>query len=126
MSEDNARPQDLGRPHKRRAPGPPPETVAILEAYRGAMRAELGDVLLELRPEREQLTITGGAERIRPALAERLKLWDLAIKLGRELNAPGDHALDEEPLAPTSDSRKQSRTARAPRLSARERRSLGG
>lgn len=128
MSEETARPQDLGRPHRRTArAGPTPETARVLERYRAAMRAELGDLLGELRPELEQLTIAGGADRIRPAIADRVKLWDLAIKLGRELGAPGLAELEEEPApASTSTSPRRSSTPRAPRLSARERRSLGG
>jgi len=125
VSEESARPQDLGRAHRRTRPGMAPETAEVLERYRGAMRAELGDCLIELRPEREQLTLTGGAERIRPALAERVKLWDLAIKLGRELGAPGSGELEEEPPA-SSSATSSSRPARAPRISAKERRSLGG
>lgn len=90
------------------------------------MRAELGDLLAELRPDLEQLTMDGGAERVRPALVDRVKLWDLAIKLGRELGAPGLAELEEEPAPSTSSARSSSRPARAPRLSARERRSLAG
>lgn len=83
------RPQDVGRVHAKGRPTPTPATAALLDSYRDAMRGELADTLAELRPDREQLTLDGGAERMRPALAERLKLWDLAIKLGREL-ANGD------------------------------------
>lgn len=126
MSEETARPQDLGRPHRRTTPGPTPETIEILERYRGAMRAELADVLDELRPERAQLTIGGGEERIRPALADRVKLWDLAIKIGRELAAPGAGLEDPPPAAPAVSPLRAGSPARAPRLSARERRSLGG
>ena len=126
MSEETARPQDVGRPHRRRAPGPAPETVAILELYRAAMRAELGDVLEELRPDRAQLTIGGGEERMRPALPDRLRLWDLAIKIGRELNAPGDHELEPDPPATSTSSSPSPRRTRAPRLSAKDRRALGG
>jgi len=115
------RPQDELRPHRRARSAPAPEVAAVLERYRGAMIAELGDTLDELRPDREQLTLTGGSERMRPALAERLKLWDLAVKLGRELAgaevappAPGGTALSQRP------------PASAPRLTAAQRRQLGG
>jgi hypothetical protein len=89
------------------------------------MRAELGDLLEELRPDLAQLGMDGAATRIRPAIADRVKLWDLAVKLGRELAAPGAADLDPEPEPPASTS--SSRRARqAPRISARERRALGG
>jgi hypothetical protein len=126
VSEDTARPQDVGRRHRRTAPGPAPETVAILERYREALRLELADVLEELRPDRAQLTIAGGETRLRPALAERLKLWDLAIKIGRELSAPGaEHELEDAP-APSTSSSPSPRSTRAPHLSAKDRRALGG
>jgi hypothetical protein len=94
----------------------------VLELYRAAMREELGEVLEELRPSREQLTMLGDVERLKPALAERLKLWDLAIKLGRELGSGEvDRAAPPGALgAPPIDARTP-----APRLSARQRRELG-
>jgi hypothetical protein len=114
------RPQDVGRSHKRARPAAGPETEEILERYRDAMRAELGDVLEELRPPREQLTMDGGAERMRPPLPDRLKLWDLAIKLGREL-ANGE----ELGWAPEAPAPAAMGPGTAPRLTARERRALG-
>jgi hypothetical protein len=131
VSEENARPQDVGRSHHRSATTPAPETVRVLDRYRAAMRGELDDVLGELRPGGEQLGFDGMAAPLRPALAERLKLWDLAIKLGRELAAPsagGDpsdaEAAPDEPIRPSA--RGQSTRSKAPRLTARERRALGG
>ena len=47
------------------------------------MRAELEETLADIRPDAGQLTIAGGVKR--PELAERIKLWDLAVKLAREL-----------------------------------------
>jgi hypothetical protein len=124
VSDETARPQDVGRPHRRTAPGPSPESVAILERYRAAMRLELGELLEELRPERAQLGIDGAETRLRPALPDRVKLWDLAIKIGRELAAPGaEHELEDAPAPATSTT---PRSRQAPRLSARDRRSLGG
>jgi hypothetical protein len=130
VSEENARPQDVGRSHHRSATTPAPATIEVLERYREAMRAELGDVLEELRPPAAQLTLAGSAERLRPPLAERLKLWDLAIKLGRELAAPAPGG-DPDPGAeleagPAATGPRRSRRDQAPRLSARERRALGG
>jgi hypothetical protein len=115
------RPQDVGRVHRRARPVGAPATEEILERYRDAMRAELGDVLEELRPPLEQLGMDGTAARIRPALAERLKLWDLAIKIGRELANGEEIAWAGEP----AESSNASRSAAPPRLTARERRALG-
>jgi hypothetical protein len=115
------RPQDVGREHRRRG-GPSPETEELLERYRAAMRAELDDLLGEIRPAGGQLTLEGGAAR--PALEQRRALWDLAIKLGRELAAA------PEPIAPGGSEpaavpgpRKRSRPA--PRLTVAQRRALG-
>lgn len=117
------RPQDVGRSH-RRAPGIAPETAELLERYRDAMRAELADTLTEIRPGTGQLTIAGDVER--PKLDVRIQLWNLAIKLGRELagGPTGDAGIDGPPaaMAPAVIPRRRP----APRLKARERRSLGG
>ena len=89
--------------------------------------AELDDLLVELRPTTGQLgAFDGGAAPARPALDQRRALWDLAIKLGRELAAaPADHR-----VAPGGSERRARRAARrrsrsAPRLTAAQRRALG-
>jgi hypothetical protein len=111
------RPQDVGRSHARRG-SVGPETDAILDAYRVAMRAELADTLAEVRPVTGQMTVAGGVAK--PQLADRLKLWELAIKLARELAGGSDAGSPSDvPAAPA-------RSARPPKLTARERRSLGG
>lgn len=117
---DGDRPQDVGRSHARRRAAPDAATAAMLDRYRAAMLDELGDTLDELRPGREQLTLDGGAQRIRPQLADRVKLWDLAIKLGRELAA----APDELPPEPGDTAAVPARRSRAPRLSAKDRRAI--
>lgn len=122
MSDATDRPQDAGRAHRRTKAGPSPESDEVLERYRAAMRAELDDVLGEVRPAGAQLTLEGSSERIRPPLADRLKLWDLAIKLGREL-ANGEDWSEPPPPPPT---RTSGRAGGAPKLTARERRSLAG
>ena len=89
------RAQDVGRRHRRKGQ-PSAETVALLESYRQAMRDELRDVLAEIRgkaPEPGLLPDAAGTV-VRPAIAERAKLWDLGIRLGRELGA----AIDEPEL----------------------------
>jgi len=110
------REQDVGRRHRRQLGEPD----LILDRYRDAMRAELADLLDELRPATGQLTIAGDIER--PKLEQRRALWDLAVKLGRELAGmpaadPGPAPLAAVPAAPK-------RTA--PRLKAAARRQLGG
>jgi hypothetical protein len=118
------RPQDVDRPHKRRRGGPDPETVALLEWYRSTFRDELADVLEELRPQRgDQLTIEGGAERIRPTLEVRRQLVALAALLAKEL-ANGDAGLDVPGPRFETPAASPARRARAPRLTARERASL--
>lgn len=100
------RPQDVGRRHRRKG-RPSAETVALLEAYRQAMRDELRAVLGELEP-----VAPGGlmpdAPKVRPPIAERARLWDLGIRLGRELGS----AIDEPELEPAPP-RARARRARA-------------
>lgn len=125
---ETARPQDVSRPHRRTRGTPQPETERLLERYRAAMRAELEDLLEEIRPAvyTEQLTIAGGAMPVaRPKLEDRRALWDLAIKLGRELGSPMAEAnwtgaLDSRPIGGGRRA-----DVRAPRLSRRERVALG-
>jgi hypothetical protein len=106
IESEGMRPQDVGRRRTRRPAPPAPETLEILERYRAAMRRELRRTLdsIETLPSE-------------PA-TERAKRWDLAIKLGRELGAR-DHVPEQERAA------RPATPARAPRLSARERRALG-
>ena len=122
MGEDTDRPQDVGRAH-RKAGAPGPETARILEAYRNAMRAELEDTLAELRPEAGQLTIAGGVKR--PELAERVKLWNLAIVLARELGSSVDIPAPEPGATVAGDRPSGATRGRAPRLTKRDRASLG-
>lgn len=79
------------------------------------MRAELGDVLEELRPPaREIVTLLDGSTLEappRPPIADRSRLWDLAIKLGRELGA--------ELEAPIADPEPEAASAPAPRRARR-------
>lgn len=92
MSDD--RPQDVGRSHRRKG-APSPETAALLTEYQEAMRLELRTVLRELEgsPAPAGLLPDPEARPIRPPLGDRMRLWDLAIKLGRELGS----AIDAEP-----------------------------
>jgi hypothetical protein len=126
VSETTDRPQDAGRAHRRRG-DLSPETDALLDRYRDAMRRELGGLLEELEPAEvlTQASIDGTADRpIGLGLVARRERWELAIKLARELAG----GADAEPPAPADDgkSRRAPVRARAPRLTARERKQLGG
>ena len=118
------RPQDVGRSHHRQG-GPSVETELLLERYRAEMRLELADLLLEIRPATGQLGAFGEtAAPVRPGLDARRALWDLAIKLGRELAAaPEPIAPSGSEVASVPDSRRRSRSA--PRLTVAQRRALG-
>lgn len=122
---ENDRPQDVGRSHERRTRAPAPETAEILERYREAMRAELVDTLEELRPppvdEPAELVLGADPPKVRPQLPERLKLWDLAIKLGRELANGEEPEWSSTPVPSPAVTRSRP----APKLTARERRALG-
>ena len=114
------RPQDVGRRHRRRA-APTVETEEILERYRAEMRRELADLLDEIRPATGQLTLDGGSVA-RPPLERRRALWDLAVKIGRELGAAPDPIAPAD-LEPEVAARRRARPA--PRLTVAARRQLG-
>lgn len=88
---DAGRPQDQGRPH-RKGGRPSAPTATLLARYQQAMRDELAGLLDELAPKVDpQLTLEGApAPAKRPPIADRVRLWDLAIKLGRELGTEVD------------------------------------
>lgn len=90
MTEDDARPQDAGRSHKRKG-APSAATRTLLDRYQSTMRAELAAVLDELEPAAPDpgLGLVSEPPK-RPVIGERIKLWDLGIKLGRELGSSID------------------------------------
>lgn len=101
-AEATGRPQDQGRPHRARGK-PSPATSTLLARYHAAMRSELEATLVEIAGA----TVVGllETEVKRPPLADRMKLWDLAIKLGRELGTevdPGPLPGDPAPAAKRS------------------------
>lgn len=89
MMTDNARPQDVGRDHgRKRSRG---SDDPLLARYQQTMRVELADLLTSLEPVPQDQGL--GMVTVppkRPSLAERTKIWDLAIKLGRELGSAID------------------------------------
>jgi hypothetical protein len=117
MPADAGRPQDQGRRHTRKG-APSTATSTLLGEYQAAMRAELRAVLGELQGSGgEQLGLDGQPIIKRPALEARVRLWDLAIKLGRELGtevdvtpAPADQAAAVAELRP----RRRGRVAYGP------------
>lgn len=105
---DAGRPQDQGRRHRRKgAPGA--ETATLLDTYRAAMRAALRQVLHELEGTPQPDGLTGPVPNKPPSTTERAKLWDLGIKLARELALETD--LGDDPPADDDDE-----PARAPRV----------
>ena len=99
--DEAGRPQDQGRKHRRRT-APSPETATLLADYQAAMRDELRALLDDLRgavPD-PGLGLTEQAGRVRPPLKERAPMWDLAMKLGRELGT----SIDASPAAATDAS----------------------
>lgn len=95
---DDVRPQDVGRRHRKRGT-PTAETQTLLAAFRDAQRAELRDVLHELEGVPDpQTTLDGSPPKVkRPNLTQRIKLWDLAIKIAHDLGTE----VDVGPAEPT-------------------------
>jgi hypothetical protein len=92
MATETARPQDEGRQHRRKG-APSAATASLLARYHEAMRGDLGAVLDELTPtpiEDAGLGLDGAPLIKRPPVKDRAALWDLAIKLGRELGTEID------------------------------------
>lgn len=105
------REQDAGRPHRRRG-RPSQATLSLLERYQAAMRDELGGLLRELEGAEPPPGLGLDANppaRVRPSLADRGRLWELAIKLGRELGSSIDPTPppSSTPAAPRGPSRRR-------------------
>lgn len=104
MVTDNARQQDRGRRRTTRT-SVHANDRALIERYEATMRLELSDLLTSLQPvpQDQGLGMVAVPDK-RPPLSERTKIWDLAIKLGRELGS----AIEPDPLPepPTSRPRK--------------------
>lgn len=106
MTIDGDRPQDVGRRH-RRSGQPSAATADLLSRYQEAMRQELAGVLVEIegKPPDQGLGMVEAAP-VRPSLADRMRLWDLAIKLGRELGTAIEAAPDAAPADPATPRRR--------------------
>lgn len=96
MTADSERPQDAGRPHRRKG-APSAATVALLDTYQSRMRTALAAVLDVVEPGPTAGLV--GDHVNRPAITDRMRYWDLAIKLGRELGS----AIDPPELAADDD-----------------------
>lgn len=108
MTEEAGRPQDQERRH--RAKGrPSTETRRLLAQYQAAMRDELRALLAEIepRPPAAGLGLVNDQPKRLP-VADRARLWDLAIKLGRELGSE----IDPTPLASEAPARRAPRSRR--------------
>jgi hypothetical protein len=94
----------VDRSHRRRG-APSPATKALLAEYQDAMRAELRQLLTELRPlpdPADAPVVFGADPPPEPlTLAQRSSRWDLAIKLGRELGAEIDPAPTRDQATPS-------------------------
>jgi len=93
--------------------------VTLLDEYYAAIRLELRAILIELGMP----TVPTGqlpAFDLRPTLDRRRPLWDLAVKLARELAAESG-AGEIQPVGGPSG-----RARPAPRLTVAARRHLGG
>lgn len=121
MAESTARPQDVGRVHSRRGI-PSAESLALLARYRAALRAELGETLTELRPEPGTEGL-GLVAKGKPALGDRLRLWDLALKLARELGEGIDLTVSDGGVLPPTPP--DATRGRAPKLTRRDKARLG-
>lgn len=101
MTSDPSGPR---RVHRRKG-APSAATRSLLADYQGAMRDELRGLLADLAPKAPagQLDIMGQPlPARRHPLGERSKMWDLAIRLGRELGAELDQAPAAEDGAPAA------------------------
>lgn len=97
MPEDTDRPQDVGRRHSRNARRGRPDAAsdALLDRYQATMRGELAALLDDLTPKPADLGLgLVPAPDSRLPIADRMRIWDLAIKLGRELGS----AIDPVPV----------------------------
>lgn len=111
MPGDNDRPQDVGRRHSRKPKGG--EDDPLLIRYQRTMRLELTDLLDALQPVPQDQGL--GMVEVppkRPSLADRAKIWDLAIKLGRELGS----AIDPAPTGAGDSQRTARGTPRSRRV----------
>lgn len=109
---DGSRLATAGKSHKRRG-RPSSETASLLAEYQAAMRDELRACLEELQGSDPPpgLALDGKpAAKERPKLDVRMRLWDLAIKVGRELGTAVDATpatAGAEPAAARPRSRKR-------------------
>jgi hypothetical protein len=92
MTDDAGRPQDQGRRH-RRVGQPSAATASLLTRYQESMRDELRGLLDEIAGQPAPAGLLDAGKPgpvVRPQLTDRIRLWDLAIKLGRELGTEVD------------------------------------
>ena len=105
---NNGRPQDVGRTHARTRKGGPADR-ALVERYYASMRSWLGRTLDTLEGEAQPDGLHGPVKPKMPTPTEAGKLWDLAMKLGRELGAE----IDPDPLPDAPAARVPARPRKA-------------
>lgn len=103
MTEATGRPQDQGRPHRKRTRKVSEADRSRIERYYDALRSELDASLAELRPVPSGQLQLDGAEKPpdRPSLDKRNQLVRymafIVSQLGTDVDAPAD---DESPGPP--------------------------
>lgn len=106
---DGARPQDVGRRHVRKG-SPSPETLALLTRYQATMRDEMRGILEALSAVKAAGLLDVAPELAIPlGDAQRDRLWDRAVKLGRELGSAIDADPPEAPTAQPATRRSRKR-----------------
>jgi hypothetical protein len=108
VTDEVGRAQDQSRRHRRKG-APSTETATLLAQSQAAMRAELRTLLVDLGGKLPDpgLGLGGPPELVRPPLKERIPMWDLAIKLGRELGTEVDESPPIETRNPESPTRRR-------------------
>ena len=99
---------DPAREHRRKGK-PSPATRTLLERWQAALRAELADVLTELRPTPPADGMPW-AEGSRPKLETRTRLVELGIRIARELGTEVDESDRRNGHAPDTPARPRPRS----------------
>ena len=95
------------RPHRRKG-APSPATRSLLERWQATLRAELEDVLAELRPA-PPVDGMPWAKGSRPDLGTRARLVDLGVRIAHELGTEVDASARTNGTTPPAKPRPRSR-----------------
>jgi hypothetical protein len=94
----------------RRKGAPSPATQARLDRWHATLRAELDDVIRELRPPPPADGMPW-AKGVRPDLTTRLRLVDLGVRIAHELGTEVDASSRANGASPPAKPRPRSRVA---------------